>query len=159
MAKLTLGPVVSDARGSVAGVTFSRWKQTSYARRKTRPANPQTVDQVAARNVFRTLNNLWKFFGVSAQGSWVNQAAGRNYTGRNHFIGINMPILIGQSNLNDMLISPGMAGTVPLTSFTVTPGNDQLTLAATLAAPPTGFTLDEVLFAVLLDGDPEGPRS
>lgn len=158
MAKLTYGPIVSDARGSISGTTFSRWKQTGYARRKTTPANPDTAAQQSVRNAFRSLQNIWQNAPSGFQTAWNDNAAGRNYTGRNHYIGINIPIINGLTTLNGLVVSPGDPGTAPPLTFTVTPGNDQLTLAATVDTPPVGWVTLGVVFGVLQDFNPNVPQ-
>jgi len=155
MAKLTYGPIVSDARGSTAGVTFSRWKQSSYGRRKTRPTNPNTVAQQGVRNVFQTLSNVWRMMQTNYRACWDFQASGRNYSGRNHFLGLNVPRLQGDANLADLLMSPGMAGTNAPNSLTLTPGVGVLTVACTSTTPPVGFTAVAALLGIIPDADPD----
>lgn len=153
MAKFEYAPIVSDARGSIAGLTFSRWKTVHYGRRKTRPANPNTTAQKAIRRIFRHLNELWLRGGTYFHAAWDFQAAGRPYTGRNHLIGINVPELSGYTNLNYLTASPGMAGTVPVESLTVTGGVGTFTVAATLVNVPAGYTLQAMIFMRIKDAN------
>lgn len=53
MARVT-GPLMSmEASGTIGKtLTFANWVGRQYVRRWTRPANPQTLDQMAQRNAF-----------------------------------------------------------------------------------------------------------
>lgn len=52
MAKIKLGIVVTDIRGSINGVTFSRGRGGAIARTKVTPVNANTPRQAAARQAF-----------------------------------------------------------------------------------------------------------
>lgn len=60
MARVTLGPIVSDASGKTAGTVFSRWKGRNYVRRLVTPANPQSVLQTAQREAMARSVVLWR---------------------------------------------------------------------------------------------------
>ena len=50
MAVIKMGPMISDARGSVGGTVFSRNRSGAYARQRVTPTNPQSPAQMAARD-------------------------------------------------------------------------------------------------------------
>lgn len=62
MAKVLFGNGVAEMRRSIAGNTFSRNKGGAYARQRVRPINPQTPEQIAARERISLLSKRW---GVS----------------------------------------------------------------------------------------------
>lgn len=70
MARVT-GPLMSmEASGTIGQtLTFSNWVGRQYVRRWTRPANPQTVDQMDQRNAFSVV-------GVAV--SWANKSLETN---------------------------------------------------------------------------------
>ena len=83
-----------DARGKVAGNVYSIWKGINYVRRLVTPANPQTADQVAVRDLIRDASAAWKN-SATVGGTPVNSAyklayntaaAGSAYSGFNLFI-------------------------------------------------------------------------
>jgi hypothetical protein len=110
---------------------------------------------VNVRNVFKTLNNAWKFFPANTLAAWDLQAAGRNYAGRNHFLGINVPRIQGQADLAQILMAPGSPGTVPPASISVVGAAGQITVSATANPTPAGFVLDFMIFGVINNVDPD----
>jgi hypothetical protein len=59
MAKIKLGGLAQDVRGSLAGTTFSKNASGAYVRGKVSPVQPRTSFQTAARNMFGGLSKLW----------------------------------------------------------------------------------------------------
>lgn len=59
MALIKLGALVSNISGSIGGTTFARNRGGAYIRNRTIPLNPQTPRQVAVRQIFGSLSNLW----------------------------------------------------------------------------------------------------
>ena len=59
MAKLTYGPIVSDARNKVAGVVFSRSRSGPYGRSKVSPTQPRTTYQSRVRANFAGIAKSW----------------------------------------------------------------------------------------------------
>ena len=72
MARVT-GPLMSmEASGTIGKtLTFANWVGRQYVRRWTRPANPQTADQMDQRNAFSVI-------GVGV--SWANKCLQINST-------------------------------------------------------------------------------
>jgi hypothetical protein len=71
MAKMQLGIVATDIRGSVGGTVFSRNKGGAYTRKRVAPINRTTPKQTQVRNNFGLLSKAW---GASAsdpqRGAW-----------------------------------------------------------------------------------------
>ncbi len=80
MARITYGPIVSDARGAIGNTTFTRGRAGSVARSKSRPTNKQTPRQLAARARVSAANRGW--FGLTAaqQTYWTGIAAAERWT-------------------------------------------------------------------------------
>ena len=70
--KAKFGGGVAEARGSIAGTTFSRNKGGSYARQRVTPVNPQTAAQQAQRSRISELATHWGQTLTQAQrDGWV----------------------------------------------------------------------------------------
>src|SRR5689334_711787 len=59
MALIQMGTVVTDIRNSIGGVTFSKNRGGSYARKKVSPVNTPTPAQAAVRANFGANAKLW----------------------------------------------------------------------------------------------------
>ncbi len=59
MAKILLGNMITDIRGSQGGTTFSRNTFANYMRNKTSPVNPNTVAQQLVRNRLTAMSQSW----------------------------------------------------------------------------------------------------
>lgn len=162
MAKTT-APLLSMGATGQIGQTLvaSKWKGRPYMRRYQTPTNPNTTSQQHTRTAFSFLNAVFKTMPSDVLAAWEAYALGQVMTERNAFIKKNLPILrpAGGSpatDLSSFIMSPGARGGPALASITVTPGNDQLTVAATVQSVlPSGWTVDSVIMAVLLDQDPQ----
>ncbi len=99
--KVKFGPIITDARGSIAGNTISRNHYGPYMRARTTPINPQTARQTLIRNTVALLSAAWADTLTLAQrtawslyGSNVAMTdklgATMFLTGYNHFIRSNL---------------------------------------------------------------------
>lgn len=97
-------PVFSDARGSIAGVTYSRNRGGLYTRSRVVPTNPNSPAQQAVRNIMSQLTARWLSTLTAAQRTaWDTYAASvqvRNklgsliyISGQNHYLRSNVPRL------------------------------------------------------------------
>jgi len=69
--KVKFGGGITDARGSVGGVTFSRNTFGPYQRARVTPINPNTARQVMVRSSLAFLSNRWAATLTAAQrASW-----------------------------------------------------------------------------------------
>lgn len=67
MAKIQLGSVATDIRGSVGGVTYSRNKGGAYSRARVTPLNPNSPKQTQVRANFGNNAKSWSSLLSSAQ--------------------------------------------------------------------------------------------
>lgn len=158
MAKPTAPLLSFGASGKIAdAMVFSTWKGIAYVRRYLKPANPNTVAQQATRNVFRAGNSFWKGAGTLARAPWTRFASGQAFTDRNAYQGRYTALLRGETDLLLYEGSPGAKGGLPPTSIVITPGSNQLSVAFTNPAVPTGWTLVSAVATAVLDQDPAAP--
>lgn len=160
MAKTTAPLLSFGARGQIGKTMVGGvWKGVPYMRQYTIPANPQTADQMSTRNVFSTLQAMWKIMPTLAQAPWTANAVGQKYTDRNKFTKENLPLLRPESDMQLFVGSPGNLGGIALTSINVstgtTPGGVDWT--ATPPTAPTGWTLASVIAVGFPDQDPGTP--
>lgn len=157
MAKLTAPLLSFGARGKVADtLVFANWKGREYARSYSIPANPQSAGQTLTRNTFSFLQAVYKLMPPDAVAPWDAYAVGKVLTGRNAFTKFNNGPLREQTDLANLVLSPGALGGLPPASVVATPGDDQLSIAVTApAGTPTGWTISEAVAAVILDQDPQ----
>lgn len=139
--KLTLGPIVSDARGRFGGQVFSAWKGIALSRRFQPPANPNTVDQQSVRNIFRNLSKQYTVQGAEFRAAWTTFATGKKFIARNSIIAKNVKLLSLISDCQGYVFAPGDASSLAPTAITVTPGAGQLVVAVTAPTAPAGWTL------------------
>jgi len=147
-------PLLSFGASGQIGETlvYSKWRGRSYTRRYVIPSNPQTAEQSLTRDTFSWLQAVWKIAPAAVQAPWTAYARGKVLTDRNAFTKFNLPDLRTAADLALMVMSPGALGGLPPATITVTPGNDQLTVACTAPDPvPTGWTITAAEFAVILD--------
>lgn len=156
MAKPTAPLLSFGASGQVAEtLVFSKWRGRSYARRYVIPSNPQTAEQSLTRDTFSWLQAVWKIAPTGMQAPWTAYAKGKVLTDRNAFTKFNLPDLRTAADLALMTMSPGALGGLPPATITVTPGNDQLTVACTAPSPiPTGWSITFAHMAVIKDQEP-----
>lgn len=75
--------IVTQASGSVGGVTYSRNSAGMYRRARAIPTNPNSAAQQTVRNTFTSLAQAWNNVLTEAQrDSWRNYAANSPITGR-----------------------------------------------------------------------------
>ena len=156
MAKVK-GPVLSlGGSGQIAkSIVFGRWRGVDYARQHVVPANPNTTSQQSTRGVFASLNEQWKLSPADAQAPFNAAATGRPFTNRNAFISSNLPVLRGETDMNNFIGSPGVRGGLPPVSLTPSSGGAGLiTLGLVTTAEPTGWTLFSCVGVVFIQRDP-----
>jgi hypothetical protein len=152
--KITYGAVVQDASGRFGGTVHSSWKGVSLVRRFRAPANPNTVDQQEVRDIFSNLGRVWVGQTAQVRLAWETFAVGKQFIGRNIWIARNVQPLQAQVNMNNLVMTPGDASTLPPIGMTLTPGVGTVTVAITAPTPPTGWTIQAAVAARLRDDDP-----
>lgn len=76
MAKIKFGAMITDARGKLEGIVYSKSKYGSYARRKVTPINPNSAAQSAVRGNFSDLSKAFSNVLTDAQRTaWAAFAA------------------------------------------------------------------------------------
>jgi len=123
------------------------------------PANPQTTGQLATRNVFSMLSEMYKYLGTLALAPWTAFARGKTFTNRNAFMGRNTAALRGDADCNDFIGSPGANGGPAPTSFVAATGgaSGEVTGTFVLPAAPAGWTAAFVIAVAFRDQDPADP--
>lgn len=74
MAKVKLGALAQDVRGTIAGQTFSRNKGGSYVRQKVSPTQPETARQTAQRGILSQVAQLWAATVTATRSLWYTYA-------------------------------------------------------------------------------------
>jgi len=74
MAKILLGNMIADIRGSQGGTTFSRNTFANYMRNKTSPVNPNTVAQQLVRNRLAAMSQSWGGLTAAQRTAWIDGA-------------------------------------------------------------------------------------
>jgi len=70
MARIKLGPMVTDISGSVGGATFQRSRFGITMRSKPLPIRSQTIPQYNVRNIIRSLQNSWQSLTDAQRLQW-----------------------------------------------------------------------------------------
>lgn len=159
MAKLT-APLLSFGGSGQIGKTMvaSTWRGVKYARQYVKPGNPNTIAQQTVRKTFAYLREMWKLAPSGVVESWDAFAKGRPFTGMNKFVGENVRVLNGETDLDMLIFSPGSGGGLPPLNINVasgtTPGGCLITADAPTA--PSGWTEFTLCAAAVPDADPTG---
>jgi hypothetical protein len=115
------GPLMSlDASGQIGkAMVFSKWKGINYVRRYLKPANPQTDDQVAVRDLIRDASQAWAT-GATVGAVEIDSAyklaydtvaLGQPLSGFNIFIR-DCVALNGGKDYNGTLVAPTQPGDI-----------------------------------------------
>ncbi len=152
--KVTYGPIVSSASGRFGGVVASNWKGIDLFRRFRAPSNPNTTLQQEVRVAFTNLNKMFVTMLTETKAAWNSFATGRAYTGRNQWLGRNVPLIMGDLNIDQSEGTPGDASTIPPVSMILTPAALQITVDITEPAIPTGWALTAAEACCIEDFDP-----
>jgi hypothetical protein len=97
MARITYSPLISDARGKTGPIVFSSWKGRPVVRELVTPANPNTDDQKAQRDIWRKVVSWWHGLPLDMRTAMKVLAAGEAITGFNTFC---------KRNVRDMAMVP-----------------------------------------------------
>lgn len=146
-------PLLSQARASLGGTTFSANRGGNYTRARVAPVQPRTAAQQTARAQFSSVSGDWKTLTVAQRAGWTAAAAGitlqdslgNSYvpTGNQLFVGLNRNLLVN----NEAIVSaaPGSKPDfVNLSPFTLTSGaaTPALAIIPPLGAAPTGYIFE-----------------
>lgn len=148
MAKLTYGPIVSDARNKIGGVVFSRARSGPYARTKVSPVQPRSSYQCNVRSNFSTLSKLWGDPTMDAyRAGWIALAVrypqkdvfgnSRTLTGLQMFQKCNRALQAIETGI--ILPAPASLVCTSPGNITVTPVAGGGTIAITVVNNPTVY--------------------
>ena len=151
--KVIYAPIVSSVSGRFGGLVFSNWRSVSLVRRFRKPANPKSTDQGYVRNIFRNSNISWIRQSPNVRAAWVASAVGKDFTGRNHYIGKQVPVLNDQTDLDNLVGTPDDASTLAPTSLVLTPGVNEIVATVTPPSIPTGWSITKVHAYAIPDAD------
>jgi hypothetical protein len=142
MALIKFGAGIVEIVGSIAGVVHARNRYGNYARPRTKPTNPKSTRQSAARANIQQLTDYWNSANMSdAQRKawntyasaivWTNKLGEKtSLTGFNMFIRSNAAILaIGGSIMTNAPTILSLPGADPTFAMTADAGTGLLTLA------------------------------
>jgi len=146
-------PIISQARASLGGATFSANRGGNYVRARIAPVQPRSPAQQAARGQFSTVSGDWKTLTAAQRAGWVAIAAtvtlqdslGNSYipTGNQLFVGNNRNLLVNAEPV--VSAAPGSKPDfVNLSPFTLTSsaGTPTMSVAPPTTAAPTGFVFE-----------------
>lgn len=158
MAKL-IGPLMSFGSSGQIGkaMVTGSWRGIAYARQYVVGANPRTTAQQTNRFRFRTLGEMWRFMPATVTAAFNLFASGRRFTGVNSFIGQNNRLLVGQTDLANMIFSAGARGGLPPVALIATTGTATGEIDLELQPPaalPEGWTITAAHFIAMPDQDP-----
>lgn len=80
MAKVILGPLVSDIRNKLGGMVFTKSKYGNTIRKRVKPTNPKSTLQVTNRGNFKIASQAWDALTQTLQAAWVAWAASNSTT-------------------------------------------------------------------------------
>ena len=146
-------PILSQARASLGGATFSANRGGNYIRARIAPVQPRSTAQQQARAQFSTVSGNWKTLTAAQRAGWAAAAAGvtlqdslgNSYipTGNQLYVGLNRNLLVNGEPV--VSASPGTKPDFPnLVPITVTAAAavPALTLVTQLTSAPTGFIFE-----------------
>jgi len=145
MALVKYGGGIVQASGSIAGNTFARNRFGNYMRARTKPVNPQSARQVAARNRISFLSEEWSDTLTAAQrlawGAYAAAVAWTNKLGESiNLTGFNM-----FCRSNAAMLSAGGAVVAAGPTTLSLPNTDPMFSVALSAANGITVTFDDSL--------------
>lgn len=70
MAKIKFGQIISEARGKIAGMVFSKNGSGSFIRQKVTPINPSSLRQQQARSYLIAASKAWAVLSETIHKQW-----------------------------------------------------------------------------------------
>jgi hypothetical protein len=149
------GPAVSEVRGQLGGIVFSRNTHGPYMRTNFTPVNPNTTLQQAVRANFQSASSRWKNdLTVAQRLDWETYAANTPVTnkfgstgyltGFQQFVGHQaFASLIGLGNISDAPLGYGAATMPQIVPAQITCHYDTEKLNITAAGVISNYTADD----------------
>jgi hypothetical protein len=135
MARIKLGGLAQDVRGSLNGTTFSRNKGGAYVRTRVSPVQPRTFYQLRQRSIFATNAKAWSQLTDSQRTAWTAFAAANPLT----------------NVFGDSIIVSGLAAYQQLNAVLLTIGQP------VISDPPADKTVIPIAAAVGMLSSSTGP--
>lgn len=141
--------ILSEARGKLNGMVFSRNRYAAIIRNKTSPVNPDTSSQALQRQNFGALSASFRALTASQIAAWNaatanwprNNVFGQQYlqSGLNLYVGLNQNLLnVNKSEISD----PPTPTELPVLEFgAIVNTTTTMTVAFTPTPVPTGYSL------------------
>ena len=144
MALIKLGALAQDARGSIAGTTFSKSRAGTTTRQKVSPVQPRTARQLAVRAILNIASKAFRNLDDATQASWTTWSNNHpipNVFGDPMKLAPNAAyIRINADLANIAEVAPtAIPGTLSL-PLSVPPANPVLIPAAALSVAANGTT-------------------
>lgn len=151
MAKIKYSALVSDMRNKLNGSVMSKNRYGSYVRNKVTPTNPQTIQQVNARNRLATWSQAWRGLTQSQRNGWITGAGSfpvidifgdsKILAGNALYTQLNVNLaLVGASSIDD-LPTPVAIPAITALSVTAAEGTPALSIVFAPTPVPTDFKL------------------
>lgn len=157
MARVTAPLMSFSARGKLANaLVFATWNGRDYVRSWVSPANPNTASQQTVRTSFSFLNRLWPYIPAGARGAWELYALNSAFTSRNGWLKQNQPVIRGDTDLADLIISPAAGGGIVDGGVAFTPASAAIDIVITAPTLPTGWSIVAAHALAVQDVDPYG---
>ena len=146
MAKLFNG-ILGAPSGKVGGVVAGSWKDKSYIRAYSVPANPNTPAQQAQRDKFRKCVNFAKLLIGQVFNVYTDQFL-KSMSGYNYFISRNIDNFADPVNYAAIKITEGKLFMPQILSVEEDPANDAVAVQFSTENGSNGVSADEVYGAV-----------
>jgi hypothetical protein len=149
MALVTYAPLVTEIKGSIAGVTFQKNTGGNIIRARTRPRRPLTTTQRTAHTKLLIWLPQWRALDLSTQTDWNNFALAhphtdmwgrlRHLTGFNYFARLNSQL--ARIYVAPLTSPPAYALPDPCTGVTITLTTLHLNLDYAPDPAPAGLSI------------------
>lgn len=155
MATLQFGAIVTAARGSIGGTTFSKGGPVQVAKNKGRPGRPMLASQQYSKQQMAKFATMWRDLNSSDRDDWATYAASASFTnslGQTYYLtGFQMyvrnSLALAQRGTVQTASVPTAMGksTLPDLTFDYDSGNIRLT--AVTPTLPSGAEIRGAIYA------------
>lgn len=114
MARITLSALLTDARGKVGTIVFSRWRSIGTVRGLVTPANPRTTLQRRTRGFMWAVSRAWARQSVPYKASFNLAASGQPWSGFNRFVDVFRDFAFGFRDYRSTTVGSHAAGVTAL---------------------------------------------
>ena len=145
MAKIKFSAIaVTSILGKAGGTVFSKNKGGAYFKNFVMPSNPQSAAQVAVRNAFGLISQLWRLLTDEQRSGWKSQAANFPYNdvfgdtkylsgfGLHQQLNLNLTNS-GQPTISDAPIPQSVYGVVFFAANSLSVGDEEFVLTSEFA--------------------------